>query len=267
MASPKLHADDTPVPVLAPGTGKTSTGRLWVYLRDNRRWSPSDKPAARFRYSPDRKGERPREHLAAFAGFLQADAYAGFNPLYDPGRMPGVITPVACWAHARRKFFELHTANKSQLAEQALALIGQIYEAERQAQGVEADERLRIRQQQSRSAVDRLHLWLTEHRGKVPSGSATAKAMDYSLRRWPALTRLLEDGRIPIDNNWVENQIRPIAVGRSNWLFAGSLRAGKRAAAVMSLIHSARLNAWSRPRMRDQGGKDLDQHVRECGEW
>ena len=125
---------------------------------------------------------------------------------------------------------------------ETLALIGQIYEAERQAQGVEADERLRIRQQQSRSAVDRLHLWLTEHRGKVPSGSATAKAMDYSLRRWPALTRFLEDGRIPIDNNWVENQMRPIALGRKNWLFAGSLRAGQRAAAIMSLIQSAKLN-------------------------
>lgn len=168
---------------------------------------------------------------------MHAYAYAPYSPpdsFSTIGENRFLTTPC--------KFFELHTANKSQLAEQALALIGQIYEAERQAQGVEADERLRIRQQQSRSAVDRLHLWLTEHRGKVPSGSATAKAMDYSLRRWPALTRFLEDGRIPIDNNWVENQIRPIAIGRNNWLFAGSLRAGKRAAAVMSLVHSARLN-------------------------
>ncbi|MDH1381241.1 IS66 family transposase, partial [Comamonas aquatica] len=175
--------------------------------------------------------------LEGWAGTLLVDDFAGYKQL-----MGGQIQEAGCWAHARRKFFELHAANKSQIAEQALALIGQIYEIERQAQGIDANERLRIRQQQSRPAVDRLHLWLTEHRGKVPSGSATAKAMDYSLRRWPALTRFLEDGRIPIDNNWVENQMRPIALGRKNWLFAGSLRAGQRAAAIMSLIHSSKLN-------------------------
>ena len=184
-----------------------------------------------------RAGRHAASFLEGWAGTLLVDDFAGYKQL-----MGEQIQEAGCWAHARRKFFELHAANKSQIAEQALALIGQIYEIERQAQGADADERLRIRQQQSRSAVDRLHLWLTEHRGKVPSGSATAKAMDYSLRRWPALTRFLEDGRIPIDNNWVENQMRPIALGRKNWLFAGSLRAGQRAAAIMSLIQSAKLN-------------------------
>ena len=236
LAHAVLHADETPVQMLKPAAqrdGKTQRAYLWAYTPGRHEQTR----AVVYDFSETRAGRHPASFLEGWAGTLLVDDFAGYKQL-----MGEQIQEAGCWAHARRKFFELHTANKSQLAEQALALIGQIYEAERQAQGVEADERLRIRQQQSRSAVDRLHLWLTEHRGKVPSGSATAKAMDYSLRRWPALTRFLEDGRIPIDNNWVENQMRPIALGRKNWLFAGSLRAGQRAAAIMSLIQSAKLN-------------------------
>ena len=165
------------------------------------------------------------------------DDFAGYKQL-----MTGHITEVGCWAHARRKFFELHAANRSQLAEQALQLIGRLYDIERQVEGADPQERWRIRQEQSQGVIAELHDWLNAQRAKVPEGSATAKAIDYTLRRWIALTRFLEDGRLPLDNNWVENQIRPIAIGRNNWLFAGSLRAGQRAAAVMSLIQSAKLN-------------------------
>ena len=163
--------------------------------------------------------------------------FSGYKQL-----MTGRVTEVGCWAHARRKFFELHAANRSQIAAQALQLIGRMYDIERQIEGNDALERWRIRQEQSQGIFEELHHWLHTHRAKVPEGSATAKAIDYSLRRWVALTRFLQDGRLPLDNNWVENQIRPIAIGRNNWLFAGSLRAGQRAAAIMSLIQSAKLN-------------------------
>jgi transposase len=177
------------------------------------------------------------EFLKGWSGTLLVDDFAGYKQLMSEKVLEG-----GCWAHARRKFFELHAANKSQIAQQALEQIGQIYEIERQLQEASVDERQRIRQQQSRPVVDKLHGWLTEHRAKVPEGSATAKAIDYNLRRWVALTRFVDDGQLPVDNNWVENQIRPVALGRKNWLFAGSLRAGERAAAVMSLIQSAKLN-------------------------
>jgi transposase len=152
------------------------------------------------------------------------------------------VTEAGCLAHARRKFFDLWVDHKSQVAEEALKYFVQLYEVEREVQDLAADERRRIRQSKARPVADALHKWLQLQRHKVPDGSATAKAIDYNLGRWVALTRYLDDGDLPADNNWVENQIRPIAIGRSNWLFAGSLRAGKRAAAVMSLLHSARLN-------------------------
>ncbi len=154
MASPKLHADDTPVPLLAPGTGKTATGRLWVYLRDNRRWRPSDKPAALFRYSPDRKGERPREHLKGFTGFLQADAYAGFERLYDPDRKPGPITPVACWAHARRKLHDVFQADPSSVAAEGLRMIRSLYEVERGIVQDPHDDRRKARKLSKLTALD-----------------------------------------------------------------------------------------------------------------
>ena len=240
LAHAVLHADETPVQMLKPAAqraGKTQRAYLRAYLWAYTPGRHEQAKAVVYDFCETRAGRHAASFLEGWAGTLLVDDFAGYKQL-----MGEQIQEAGCWAHARRKFFELHTANKSLIAGQALALIGQIYEIERQAQGVDTDERLRIQQQHSRSAVDRLHTWLTEHRGKVPSGSATAKAMVYSLRRWPALTRFLEDGRIPIDNNWVENQMRPIALVRKNWLFAGSLRAGQRAAAIMSLIQSAKLN-------------------------
>jgi len=165
------------------------------------------------------------------------DDFAGYKAGFDKG-----MTEIGCMAHARRKFFDLHVANKSQLAEQALHSIGGLYEVERQAQDMGDEDRWRIRQEKAAPLAKALHDWMLTHRDLVLNGSATAKALDYSLKRWVALTRYLEDGAVPIDNNAVENQIRPWALGRSNWLFAGSLRSGKRAAAIMSLIQSARMN-------------------------
>jgi len=168
------------------------------------------------------------------------DDFSGYKQLM--GAAAGQITEVGCWAHARRKFHDLHQASQSQIAEQAIQQIAHIYAVERQVKGLGSQERLRMRQEKSQPLVQTLHEWLMLNRQKVPEGSATAKAIDYTLRRWKALTRFLEDGQLPVDNNWIENQIRPIAIGRNNWLFAGSLRAGQRAAAVMSLIQSAKLN-------------------------
>ena len=228
-----LHADETPVQMLKPGNGKTHRAYLWAY-------TPGRHEALRavvYDFCESRAGSNARDFLGEWSGSLLVDDFSGYKQL-----MTGRITEVGCWAHARRKFFELHAANRSQIAEQALQLIGQLYEVERQVEQADAPQRWRIRQEHSRGVIDELHQWLHTQRTKVPEGCATAKAIDYSLRRWAALTRFLEDGRLPLDNNWVENQIRPIAIGRNNWLFAGSLRAGQRAAAIMSLVQSARLN-------------------------
>ena len=170
-------------------------------------------------------------------GELICDDYGGHKASFERG-----MAEVGCMAHARRKCYELHRSGKSQIAEQALKSIGRLYEIEAQAAGLPPEERQRLRNQQARPIAEALHAWMTTHRIKVPDGSGIARALDYSLKRWAALTRYLGDGRVPIDNNWIENRIRPVALGRSNWLFAGSLRAGKRAAAVMSLIQSAHLN-------------------------
>ncbi|MCP1119238.1 IS66 family transposase, partial [Robbsia andropogonis] len=170
-------------------------------------------------------------------GKLVCDDFSGYKASFAQG-----VTEIGCMAHARRKFYELHASNKSQIAEEALTHIGQLYDIEREVQNLEPDERHERRQKRSRPIADALHTWMLLHRQQVSEGSAIAKALDYSLRRWEALTRFLDDSQLPIDNNWAENQIRPIALGRKNWLFAGSLRAGKRAAAIMSLVQSAKLN-------------------------
>ncbi len=241
MASPKLHADDTPVPVLAPGTGKTATGRLWVYLRDNRRWRPSDKPAALFRYSPDRKGERPREHLKAFTGFLQADAYAGFERLYDPDRKPGPITPVACWAHARRKLHDVYQADPSSVAAEGLLMIRDLYEVERGIVQDPHDDRRKVRKQSKLTALD-FFAWADDVLGQVSARTPLAEALRYAVRLKPALLAYIGDGRLEIDNNLAENALRGIAVGRKNWMFAGADCGGERAAAMYSLLETAKLN-------------------------
>ena len=241
MASPKLHADDTPVPVLAPGTGKTATGRLWVYLRDNRRWRPSDKPAALFRYSPDRKGEHPREHLKTFAGFLQADAYAGFERLYTPDRQPGLITPVACWAHARRKLHDVYKADPHSVAAEGLMIIGELYDVERRITRDPADDRRKARKL-SRLRVLDFFAWADGVLAQVSARSPLAEALRYAVKLKPQLLVYTENGRLEIDNNLAENALRGIAVGRKNWLFAGADCGGERAAAMYSLLETAKLN-------------------------
>jgi transposase len=228
-----MHADETPVPMLAPGEKKTQRAYIWAYCS-----TPfSAFKAVVYDFSPSRAGEHARHFLGNWSGKLVCDDFAGYKASFARG-----IIEIGCMAHARRKFFDLHAANKSQLAEQALYSIGGLYEIERQTKDLSDEQRWRIRQEKAKPLADTLHTWMLAQRKLVPEGSAIAKALDYSLKRWVALTRYLDDGAVPIDNNWVENQIRPWALGRSNWLFAGSLRSGKRAAAVMSLIQSARLN-------------------------
>lgn len=228
-----LHADETPVQMLKPGNGKTHRAYLWAYAPG----AFEDLKAVVYDFCETRAGENARAFLGEWRGSLVCDDFAGYKAGFAHG-----VTEAGCLAHARRKFFDLHASSKSQVAESALQQIGMVYEIEREVQNLTPDERQRIRQARSRPLLDALHRWMLLTRQKITDGSATAKALDYSLKRWVALTRFVEDGRLPADNNWIENQIRPIAIGRSNWLFAGSLRAGKRAAAVMSLIRSAKLN-------------------------
>jgi len=233
----KLHADDTPIPVLAPGTGKTKTGRLWTYVRDNRAGGSTDPPAVIFRYSPDRKGERPQAHLASFTGVLQADAYAGFDRLYGER-----IQEAACWAHVRRKFYEIHLAHQSPIAAEALERIGKLYEIESEIRGKLPDERCSVRQARAGPKLEALHTWLHTNLSSLSRKSELALAIRYALSHWVALTRYRDDGRIEIDNNAAERALRAVALGRKNWLFAGSDDGGERAAAIYSLLGSAKLN-------------------------
>jgi transposase len=235
---PKLHADDTPVPVLAPGTGKTKTGRLWTYVRDDRPAGDTAAAAVWFAYSPDRKGEHPEQHLREFRGTLQADAYAGFNQLYEDGR----IQEAACWAHVRRKFYELQQAHASPIATEAMERIGQLYAIEIQIRGRLPDERRQVRQARARPLLDALHKWLESCLLKLSRKSDTTAAVRYALTLWPALTRYCDDGRLEIDNNAAERALRAVALGRKNYLFAGSDSGGERAAAIYSVIGSAKLN-------------------------
>ena len=228
-----LHGDETPVAMLKPGSGKTHRAYLWAY-------APGAFEATRavvYDFCESRAGEHARAFLGDWRGSLICDDYAGYKASFSQG-----VTEAGCLAHARRKFFELHAAHKSQIAEWALQQFARVYEIERDVQALPAPQRLEIRQHCSRPVLDALHEWMVLQRQQVAGNSATAKALDYSLKRWTALTRFVDDPQLPPDNNWIENQIRPIALGRSNWLFAGSLRAGQRAAAVMSLIQSARMN-------------------------
>jgi transposase len=234
----KLHADDTPVPVLAPGTGKTKLGRLWAYVRDDRPAGDLAAPAVWFAYTPDRKGEHPHRHLKTFCGTLQADGYAGFNRLYDDGR----IREAACWAHVRRKFFDLHQAHASPIASEALERIGQLYRIEGEIRGRPPDERQQVRDQRARPLLIALHEWFKTTLTRVSRKSEVAAAIGYALARWPALLRYCDDGRIEIDNNAAERALRAVALGRKNYLFAGSDAGGERAAAIYSLLGSAKLN-------------------------
>jgi len=237
-AAGKLHADDTPVPVLAPGQGKTKTGRLWTYVRDDRPAGDTAAPAVWFAYSPDRKGEHPAQHLKKFRGTLQADAYAGFNQLYEDGR----IEQAACWAHVRRHFYDLEQAHGSPVAREALQRIGALYEVEGPIRNRPPDERRAVRQVQAKPLVDSLRQWFEATLSKLSRKSETTVAIRYALSRWDALTRYIEDGHIEIDNNAAERSLRGVALGRKNYLFAGSDAGGERAASIYSLIGSAKLN-------------------------
>src|SRR6266852_1383222 len=236
-AAGKLHADDTPVPVLAPGQGKTKTGRLWTYVRDDRPAGDTAAPAVWFAYSPDRKGEHPERHLEKFRGTLQADAYAGFNQLYENGR----IQQAACWAHVRRKFYDLEQAHASPVAREALARIGALYGIEETIRGKPPDERRAVRQAQSKPLLDSLRQWFEATLSKLSRKSETTVAIRYALSRWDALVRYIEDGHIEIDNNAAERSLRGVALGRKDYLFAGSDTGGERAAVIYSLIGSAKL--------------------------
>jgi transposase len=236
----RIHADDTTVPVL--DTGRTRIGRLWTYVRDDRPFAGADPPAAAYFYSPDRGGVHPQEHLASYAGLMQADAYAGFDRLYEAGRQPGPIVEAACWAHARRKFFDLARLNKAPIAIEAVARIDVLFAIEREINGLPAPERQRVRQERSRPRVEALEAWLHEQYAKLSAANQVAKAIAYSLNHWHGLVRFLDDGRLCMTNNAAERALRGIAVGRHNWTFAGSDAGGRRAAAIYTLIETAKLN-------------------------
>jgi len=238
FAADVVHADDTPIPVLAPGRGKTKTGRLWTYVRDERPAAGETAPAVWFAYSPNRKGEHPQRHLEHFSGVLQADGYAGYSKLYDGGR----VLEAACWAHVRRKFVDLHELHKSPLAAQMLDRIGALYGIESDIRGRPPHERCAARQEHSRPLLHEMKAWLETTLRTLSQKSAMAQAIRYALSRWEALERYSHDGRIEIDNNAAERALRCVALGRKNFLFAGSDAGGERAAAIYSLLGTAKLN-------------------------
>ena len=238
LSAIKIHADDTPVPVLAPGNGKTKTGRLWTYVRDERPAGEKTAPAVWFAYSADRKGEHPRLHLKKFKGALQADAYAGFHHLYEGD----AIYEVACWAHTRRKFHDIHAIHASPITTEALDRIGALYGIEEEVRGKPADLRRTVRQQRARPLLDDLRNWLEKMLRSLSAKSETAGAIRYALSHWRALTRYVDDGLLEIDNSAAERALRAVALGRKNYLFCGSDSGGQRAAAIYSLLGTAKLN-------------------------
>jgi len=233
----KLHGDDTPVPVLCPGRGTTKQGRLWTYVRDDRPAGSTEAPAVLFRYTPDRKAMHPQAHLQSFKGVLQADAYAGFERLYDER-----IQEAACWAHVRRKFYDIHVANDSPIAAEALDRIGQLYGIESEIRGHSPNERTAVRRARAGPELEALQAWLQTTLKILSQKSELALAIRYALSRWAALVRYRDDGRLEIDNNAAERALRAVALGRKNWLFAGSDDGGERAATIYSLLGTARLN-------------------------
>ena len=237
MAAERVHADDTTVPVLDPGRGTTKTGRLWCYVRDDRPFDGTAPPAVLYHYSPDRKGEHPRTHLAGFRGILQADGYTGYAGLYQRG-----VTEAACMAHCRRPFFDLHASTGSPLALEALQRIAALYAIEATIRGQSPEARLAVRQAQSAPLFSDLRTWLETTLSRISGKSELAVAIRYMLSRWNALTLVLRDGRACIDNNAAERAMRPIPLGRKNWLHAGSDAGGERAAAIFSLTETAKLN-------------------------
>jgi len=239
FAAERIHADDTTVKVLAKH--KCRTGRLWTYVRDDRPFAGSAPPAAVFFYSRDRAGIHPEEHLKSWTGLMQADAYSGFNKLYEPSRRPAPIIEVACWAHARRKLFD-HARLKSPLAIEAVNRIDALFAIETEINGTSIECRQRVRNERSRPLMTELETWLRSQRKKLSAKSQVAIDIDYSLKRWQQFTRFLDDGRLCMTNNAAERELRPVAVGRHNWTFAGSDEGGRRAASIYTLINTAKLN-------------------------
>lgn len=250
FAAERIHGDDTTVPVLAKSHCRT--GRIWTYVRDDRPFGGADPPAAVFFYSPDRAGIHPERHLAGYCGILQADAYAGFNTVYKSDRLGGTITEAGCWAHARRKLFELadigskarnqRSTTISPIAFEAVRKIDAIFMLERSINGLSSEQRVAVRRRDIAPLVDDLIDWMKRERGKLSRHNEVAKAMDYMLKRIEVFTRFLDDGRICLSNNAAERRLRGIALGRKSWLFAGSDRGGERAAVMLTLIHTAKLN-------------------------
>ncbi len=243
-AGPAIHADDTPIPVQDPGRGRTRSGRLWVVVRDERTWGSSNPPAAYYRYSPDRKGEHAQALLASAHGFLHADAYAGFDKLYEPDPNTGCprLQAVACWAHARRELFEEHARTKSPTTLQALEKIGTIFAIEREINGLAPDIRLAVRQERSLPLLADLKAYLEASLTRISRKGDLAKAINYSLNRWEALCRFAGDGRLEMTNNAAERAIRPLTLGRRNWTFLGADSGGERAAVLYTLIQTCKLN-------------------------
>ena len=249
MTADRLHADDTPVRVLdrarrLEGLGKgVKEGRIWTYLRDDRPWGGTAPPGIAYFFSPDRKSVHPHGHLAEFSGILQADAYTGFKALYEPDATGAVrIREAACWAHLRRDFHDVWTGTKSEIAREALDRIGALYDIEREIIGCSAEERRRVRQTRTRPLAEDFKAWSEAQLGRVSGKSALAKAFRYALRRWPSFTLFLEDGRVAIDNNPAERAIKPVVIGRKNWLFAGADAGGETLAEAMTIIESAKLS-------------------------
>jgi transposase len=238
LAATKLHGDDIPVPVLAPGHGKTKTARLWTYVRDDRPSGSREPPAVWFAYSPDRKSEHPVHHLQTFRGVLQADGYAGFNRLYEQG----VVVEAPCWAHVRRKFHDFYETHQSPIAKEALERIAALYGIEKEIRGRPPDERQQVRNTRARPLLESFKVWLKDVLSKVSRKSELADAIHYALGRWTPLLRYCDGGRLEIDNNAAERALRCVALGRKNFLFAGSNAGGERAAAMYSLIGTAKLN-------------------------
>jgi transposase len=238
MSAAKLHTDDTPVPVLAPGRGKTKTGRLWTYVRDDRPWGDPAPPAVWYAYTPDRKGEHPKAHLSGFTGTLQADAYAGYGQIYEGER----VKEAACMAHVRRPFFDLYEAHKSAVAKEALERIAALYAIEEEIRGRSAEQRRAVRTERSKPLLESLKQWFEETLVKLSKKSDTTRAIRYALDRWDAVMRYCDDGRLEIDNSAAERSLRVVVLGRKNYLFAGSDAGGDRAAALYGLIGTAKLN-------------------------
>jgi transposase len=241
LSATRIFADDTPLPVLDPGRGRTKTGRLWGYAVDDRPWGGETPPAVVYLYAAGRKGEHPAAHLAGFTGVLQVDGYGGFKRLLE-NRPPGAVRLAFCWAPCRRRFYEIHRATGSPLAEEVLRRIGELYGIEAEVRGQPAEVRRTVRQERSRPLVEALHAWLTAQLARVSGKSALAAALRYALRHWPGLVLFLEDGRLELDTNTVERALRPIALGRKNSLFAGSDGGARHWAIVASLVATAKLN-------------------------